>query len=197
MTRLNNHIRGQILANAQTKSGNRARRDATIQKRKDWDEAVRVAAIGSRAAELDAITAKVEKLRLSVPEEFRGDGSVVKLRGYINVNCAGMALHVGGWEGYKVAPSRYTILAGDPLVQQFHDICAEEKANEESWEKVKASVNAATYAVTTVKALLKAWPECKELLPEHVEEAKSQLPAIQVADLNALVGLPTEAAEAK
>lgn len=193
MTRLTKHIREQILANAQTKSGNRAARDATKQKRKDWDEAVRIASLGEHAEILTSLDAKVEKIRQQVPESFRSDDSPIARRGSISVNCAGLALYVNGWEGYKVAPSRFTITADNPLAQQFHDICAEEKANNESWEKVKASVNAATNAVTTVKALLKAWPECKELLPEHVEEAKTQLPAIQVADLNALVGLPSEA----
>jgi len=192
MTRLNTHIRNKILENAQTKSGNRAAREATQKKRKDWDEAVRIASLGDNATLLEALSAEVEKIRGQVPEEFRSDDGPIRQRGSISVNCAGLALHVNGWEGNKVAPARYTVLADDPLAQQFHDICTEEKANTERWEQVKASVNAATGAVTTVKALLKAWPECKELLPEFVEESKSQLPAIQLADLNALVGLPSE-----
>lgn len=192
MTRLTRNIRDQILANAQTKSGNRAARDATEQKRRDWAEAIRIAAIGDRASAIEAIAAKVEKLRAQVPEDLQGSGTIVKMSSHINVNLAGISLWVHEWEGEKVAPRSAVFTADNPLVQQFHDICAEEKANTERWEQVKASVNAATDAVTTVKELLKAWPECKELLPEHVEEAKSQLPAIQVADLNALVGLPTE-----
>lgn len=192
MTRLTKHIREQILANAQTKSGNRAARDATSQKRRSWDEAVRLDSLKDHAELLTQLDAKVEKIRQQVPESFQGHGSPIQRRGQIRVNCAGFVVYANGWDGEKVAPSSHTITADNPLAQQFHDICAEEKANNESWEKVKASVNAATSAVTTVKALLKAWPECKELLPEHVEEAKSQLPAIQVADLNALVGLPSE-----
>lgn len=191
MTRLTKNIREQILANAQTKSGNRDRRQLTANKRKQWDEDVRIESLGVHAELLESLDAKVEKIRQQVPVEFRGDDSPIQRRGSISVNCAGLALHVCGWEGYKVAPHRFTITADNPLAQRFHDICSEEKANTESWEKVKASVNAATGAVTTVKALLKAWPEAKELLPTHVEESKSQLPAIQVADLNALVGLPS------
>lgn len=49
MTRLTKHIREQILANAQTKSGNRAARDATSQKRKSWDEAVRLDSLKGHA----------------------------------------------------------------------------------------------------------------------------------------------------
>jgi len=191
MTRLTVNIRNEILAAAQTKSGNRAKLEATSLKRKEWAEQVRMAAIGDNAMELDAIDKKVEKLRASIPDLFRGDGDSIRKRGYLNLNCAGLRVHVNEWDGDKVSPREFTLTADHALVQQFHDILAEEKSNTESWEKVKASVNAATGAVTTVKALLKAWPEAKELLPENIEEAKSQLPAIQVADLNALVGLPS------
>ena len=194
MTRLTKHIREEILRNAQTKSGNRAAREATAKKRKEWDEAVRLDSLKGHAELLTALEAKVEKIRAHVPEAFRSSGGPIISRGQIRVNCAGLVVYANGWEGEKVAPGTHTIIADNPLAQQFHDICAEEKANTERWEQVKASVNAATYAVTTVKALLKAWPECKELLPEHVEESKSQLLAIQAADLNALVGLPSEQA---
>lgn len=192
MTRLTKHIREKILSNAQTKSGNRAARDLTSQKRKIWDEAVRLDSLKDHAELLTRLDAKVEKIRLQVPDNLQGHGSPIQRRAQIRVNCAGFVVYANGWDGEKVAPSSHTITADNPLAQQFHDILAEEKANNESWEKVKASVNAATHAVTTVKALLKAWPECKELLPEFVEESKAQLPAIQVADLNALVGLPSD-----
>lgn len=191
MTRLTKNIREQILANAQTKSGNRDRREATLKKRKDWDEDVRIDSLKEHAALLERLDAEVEKIRAKVPETFQGGGSPIMRRGQIRVNCAGMTVYANGWEGEKVAPGGHTITADNPLAQRFHDICAEEKANTESWERVKVSVNAATNAVTTVKALLKAWPEAKELLPENLEEAKLQLPAIHVADLNALVGLPS------
>lgn len=191
MTRLTKYIREEILANAQTKSGNRARREATLKKRKDWDESVRIDSLKEHAALLNQLDAKVEKIRAQVPDAFQSGGSPVIRRGQIRVNCAGLTVYANGWEGEKVAPGNHTITSDNPLAQQFHDICAEEKENTDSWEKVKASVNAATHAVTTVKALLKAWPEAKELLPEHVEESKVQLPAILVADLNALVGLPS------
>jgi len=191
MTRLTKNIREQILANAQTKSGNRAARETTLQKRKAWDEAVRLDSLEAHAELLTSLDAKVEKIRAQVPEEFQSYGSPIQRRGQIRVNCAGLVVYANGWEGEKVAPSNHIIKADNPLAQQFHDICAEEKANTERWEQLKASVNAATGAVTTIKALLKAWPESKELLPENLEEAKSQLPAIQVADLNALVGLPS------
>ena len=195
MTRLTKYIREEILANAQTKSGNRAAREVTLQKRKDWDEAVRLDSLKEHSALLTQLDAKVEKIRAQVPDVFQSGGSPIQRRGQIRVNCAGMTVYANGWDGEKVAPGNHTITADNPLAQTFHDICAEEKLNTERWEQVKASVNAAIKSVTTVAKLLKIWPEAKELLPAYVEESKDQLPAIQVADLNALVGLPSEVAE--
>lgn len=52
-------------------------------------------------------------------------------------------------------------------------------------------VRAVVGSCTTVKKLLEIWPESKELIPTTLEEARPQLPAIQVAELNKLVGLPS------
>jgi len=51
------------------------------------------------------------------------------------------------------------------------------------------TVMASTSSFTTVERLLKEWPEAAELLPK--EEVKKQLPALNVADLNRLLKLPT------
>lgn len=193
MTRLNTHLRDQIISKALDKSGNIARRDMTAKRREAWAEAVRLAALGEDAQKIEAIVAKTEKLAEQLPEDYRSGYSVAKTRGYLTLNCAGITVQVNDWPGRKLAPSTHTLLADSPLVQEFHDICAEEKANAESWEHVKGSVKAAVYSVTTVAKLLKIWPEAKELLPAYVEESKDRLPAIQVADLNALVGLPSDA----
>lgn len=192
MTRLNTHMRDQIVANAQTKSGNVAKREATAERRKAWAEKVRLLSLGAEAEKLEKLSVKAEELAQEIPEKFRSGYSPFNMRGSLNLNCAGLTVRVSEWEGTKVAAADYTLLADDPLVKEFHDILAEEKANGESWEAVKANVKAAVFSVTTVAKLLKIWPEAKELLPAYVEEAKDQLPAIKIADLNALVGLPSE-----
>lgn len=195
MTRLNSHLRDQIVSAALDKSGNTERQAATRARREAWAEAVRVAALGSMGPKLEALVKRVEKLEKEIPVEYQSGYSVVKTRGYLTLNCAGLTVRVNEWEGSKVAPSTHTLLADDPLVQEFHDICAEETANDAQRDKVKSSVRAAVNSVTTVAKLLKIWPEAKELLPPYVEESKDRLPAVQVADLNALVGLPSEPVE--
>lgn len=191
MTRLNNHLRDQIVTAALAKSGNTAAIAATKTRRQEWAEAVRLSALGDMGAKLEALVKRVEKLEQEIPDDYRSNYSVIRTRGHLTLNCAGLTVRVNEWEGMKVAPEAHTLLAGDPLVQQFHDICAEEITNEAQKDKVEASVSAAVNSVTTVAKLLKLWPEAKELLPAYVEESKVQLPALQVADLNNLVGLPS------
>lgn len=192
MTRLNTYLRDKIVANAQVKSGNIAKREATAERRKAWAEKVRLSSLGPDAEKLEKLSAQFKKLEKEIPKRFRSGYLPFNTRGSLSLNCAGLHVRVNEWEGSKAAPDSHTLLAGDPLVQEFHDICAEEKANGESWEAVKENVKAAINSVTTVAKLLKIWPEAKELLPAEVEEAKDRLPAIKVADLNALVGLPSE-----
>ena len=55
---------------------------------------------------------------------------------------------------------------------------------------IAAQVRATLNQFTTVKKLLEAWPESKDLIPVDVDEVKPKLPAVQVQDLNCLIGLP-------
>lgn len=59
-------------------------------------------------------------------------------------------------------------------------------------EKILRETVAATVAkFNTVEKLIELWPEAKALIPKHVEKANAPMPiAIQVADLNAMIGLP-------
>lgn len=59
-------------------------------------------------------------------------------------------------------------------------------------EGMAAQVKATLNQFTTVKKLLEAWPEAKDLIPDDVDEVKPKLPVVQVQDLNCLIGLPEE-----
>ncbi len=60
----------------------------------------------------------------------------------------------------------------------------------ETGERVKAVLD----ATGTVKKLLAAWPESRELIPDHVlnPPKKAMLPAIQTGELNQRIGLPVK-----
>ncbi|MEN9533328.1 MAG: Nucleotide modification associated domain 5, partial [Pseudomonadota bacterium] len=55
---------------------------------------------------------------------------------------------------------------------------------------IEKSVTAALANIHSDTKLLKVWPEAAELLPNEIQ--KVQLPALPTADLNALIGLPSE-----
>lgn len=60
--------------------------------------------------------------------------------------------------------------------------------------ETKARVRAVLNATGTVKKLLDAWPESRELIPDDVlnPPKKPMLPAIQTGELNKRIGLPTK-----
>lgn len=59
-------------------------------------------------------------------------------------------------------------------------------------EAMFREVNAVLNSVPTFKKLWEVWPECKSLLDKYeVKPSIAILPAVQVANLNAALGLPT------
>lgn len=59
-------------------------------------------------------------------------------------------------------------------------------------EKIlRATVRSTVDKFNTVEKLVEMWPEASALIPKHIEKANAPMPiAIQVADLNAMIGLP-------
>jgi len=62
---------------------------------------------------------------------------------------------------------------------------------EDTRRAVQTKINPILQSCSTVRSLLKQWPEAKELLPEGYDVPKAGLPAVVIADLNKAVGLPT------
>lgn len=199
-TRLNTHLRTRIIENALAKAGIDAAQAQVDADYNIWAEELRIFLNGSPDAVLIAAEKKALKATKEIPEHLLGAApALLRRSAYYSVNLAGANLkpHLLGPNGYeeRITPrQRLSVLADNPLVQRFYDI--ESRKNEISDKRttLRAQVKAAINTVTTVASLLKTWPEAKELLPANLEEAKSQLPALAVTDLNALIGLPTEEA---
>lgn len=193
MTRITNILKDKIVKAALAKSGATAQIQAADDLRAAWSEDVRIEILGGAdaAASLEAIQKKAAKLHESAPKDLRSDYfKVIKTRHYSMVNLAGANLQVR-YSDWKIAPQRAVLLADNPLVKRFYDIEAAKKACDERSKAVSGQVYATLSQFGTIKSLIKAWPEAKELLPETLPESKPNLPAIKVSDLNALVGLPS------
>lgn len=88
--------------------------------------------------------------------------------------------------------------ADHPLSQAFETINMDRERLKETIQVAKRQTRAALNAVSTVEALIKAWPEVKPFAELWIEEKDSRpkLPAIPVENLNAALGLPVEGAAA-
>lgn len=193
MTRLTNWLRDEIVAAAVTKSGIRAELDKYVADRKQWAGEVADASLGGpeTVALIAKVQAKVKRALKDLPEDLRSDYSIVARRGYLTVNIAGCRVHVNEFDDNRPCKSSATFTADHPLAVRFFELEDRSKDISERRSTLRSQVRAALKQVNTVAQLLKAWPEARELLPEQAAPAP-QLPAVRVADLNALVGLPSD-----
>lgn len=202
MTRLNNRIKEQIVDNAIIKAGIIEKKASLRERRATWLEAVRIKAIGGEEVEakIKAAEKKIKSALKGLPEDivnggvFRTDYDI-----YLNVAGCSFRAYFNGGSNYRgdqvhrITPTRYTIQQGDPLVDEFHAIESVKNELNDQETNVRANVMGALSKVGSIKKLLEMWPEAKELLPEDLSPVKKQLPAVKTEDLNAMIGLPTEA----
>lgn len=93
-----------------------------------------------------------------------------------------------------LTPSREKCLfsADHELSKRFEKLNKKESKIKKKESEIEANVQAALNSVTTIKRLIEIWPESKELIPTDISKSTSTLPALQVEDLNKLIGLPTD-----
>lgn len=201
-TRLNATIREGIVSNALIKAGIEAEQAAYDADHRAWVEDLRVHANGATDSELLAMEQKALKAVRAFPKQMLyAEPTLLDRSHYFTANLAGANLHLSiynaagdGHESRIVPRQRVNVTAENPLVQRFYDLEARKEMLKGKRAQLTAQVRAVIKSVPTVKRLLLVWPESKELLPTNVDEAKSQLPALAVVDLNAMIGLPTEEA---
>lgn len=200
--RLTTALRDTIAANAIKKSGVVAAEAENEKAFCDLAEKVRVKVLGGKkkAAEADAKLAEAMKIEKELHEIGATSFCISRgLRKEIYPSFGGARTRLeysAGDSVYRLTPCREICLlaADDPLTVEFHRLDDEKRALSQQREEVKVKVNvyAALNSVSTVKRLLEAWPESKELLPANLDAARAALPALVVGDLNKLIGLPTE-----
>jgi len=192
MTKLNTAIRDAIVNNACVKSGLDAQRQQITQDRVAWSNTVRRHHNGISDEEIEVITKAVMKAVNKLPDNMRRDTvHLTYTRSTESANIAGASVYLTYGEDKPTAQGKPTITADNPLTQQFYDIETRSKACEDARADLRAQVRAMVNSVTTVKRLLDMWPEAAELMPDNLAPTKTNLPAVVVSDLNALIGLPT------
>lgn len=195
--RLTKDIKTAIFNAALKKSGIPDREAAIKNRYAQWAEAVRVRYVTPEAmALIDAAKAASS----AVPEILR-NYSFAPSRNYrITANVAGQSRDVY-WNGEfsyadkpeerRVCPDeRVTLLADDPLTEQLYAIDHDAAALKSEREQLTVSLWAVLDSVTTDKRLVEVWPESVAFIPAAERAASPQLPALPIADLNKMIGLP-------
>ena len=192
MTRLTNTLRLEITNRAALKSGLVAAVAHVENKRFDWAERLRVYLLGGpeKAAYYAKLNADATTLHGSLPQGLAEGYRAVNRERKFYVNLAGANLIVELTRYAEAFDRRQTVTADNPLVQQFYDLEHELAAAQDDLAKLRQQVRATLDSFTTIAALVKAWPEATELVAGLVPAPKYQLPAVPVANLNKLIGLP-------
>lgn len=195
--KLNKQIKEAILQSALKKAGIPDREAAIRNRYSDWAEAVRVRYVTPEAMVLiDA--ARVASL--AVPEMLRSYNFTPERNYRITANVAGQSRDVY-WNGAfryadkpeerRICPdTRVTLLADDPLTEQLYAIDHDAAALKSEREQLTVSLRAVLDSVTTDKRLVEVWPEAVAFIPTAERAASQQLPALPIADLNRMIGLP-------
>lgn len=193
MTRIAKAITDKIVSNAMAKSGVTAGEADLERDRLGWLERVRVSVLGGETAvsEMQKTLAKISKIRKDLPKEIDHGYQIAKKNKDVRLSVAGLRIDMKYPES-TISPWLLTITADNPLTDEFHALEARRMDLDKRRTEIHANVRAAVARFTTVAKLLVEWPEALELLPKFGNQAKSNLPVVQVADLNRLVGLPSE-----
>jgi hypothetical protein len=201
MTRITNDMRAAIIAKAQEKAGIKAEESALQVRRDKWAEKVRVHAIGGAAAvrKAEALAAKIKDLRSQLPSGLNSNYEAVKTDTDIMVNVGGRRVraYFQGEPRNRIAPYEVAITAREPLAIEWEAIENDARELLERRDTISAQVGGTLQKFNTVKQLIEAWPEAAELLPPSEPASRTNLPAVPVAALNQLVGLPSEKKAAK
>lgn len=199
--KLTNAIKQQIVTAAIAKAGIQAEEEVLRLRRVDWAEAVRVDSLGGKegAEAVDKAIEQIKAITKALPEGVTTGYQPINVDSDFYLNCGGISIRprFNGTFGYDSCfeairkPCRSCKLAADhPLAIEFHQLEQDDKSLKEKRGNIENSVAAAMSGINTDNQLLKVWPEAAELMPKEIQ--KVQLPAVQTADLNALIGLPSE-----
>lgn len=201
--RLTKDIKTAILNAALKKAGIPDREAAIRNRYAEWAEAVRVRYVTPEAMALieAAVSANNAVPALLRSRSFNANVEI----GIRYANVAGMRRSVffNGEINYpndsgarvemqKIVPRDHevTIEADDPLTEQLYAIDHDDAALKSEREQLTVSLWAVLDSVTTDKRLVEVWPEAVAFIPAAERAGTSNLPALPIADLNKMIGLP-------
>lgn len=194
--RLTKDIKTAILNAALKKAGIPDREAAIRNRYAEWAEAVRVRYV---TPEAEAVIEAARVAISGIPKELGASLSLSRNKSIDYANVGGQRREVyfcGALKHSHSDPTRkavvcpgygqVTITVDDPLTEHLYAIDHDAAALKSEREQLTVSLWAVLDSVTTDKRLVEVWPEAVAFIPA----ASPQLPALPIADLNRMIGLP-------
>lgn len=217
-TRINNEIRSAIKAKAYVTSGIEQSKKALITKRAQFAEKVRQKTLemcGVTEAELNAKYKAFLAADIEISNQaFNGVGKFIGVNVYrdrdrcvfVAINGQNRYLYLNGSVNGEDTHIEITkVKDGGPWVNRSRILISDDSllaelmsldkdySDLESKEKTfNNTLDAVLKNARTVKQLLTAWPEAKELLPDDLQKATGKALAINPEELNAICGIPSD-----
>lgn len=193
MSRLTYKIVNAMKDNAVKKAGINEARKALEDRDSMLTEKLRILSLGGEenASRLMGLQAQYEEIASQAKGYLysQHDYLIDRVRSFrVNLSGANIIRKLADYN-YGVS-GNVALESGHPLVVEFYAIEDERKLIDEREAAIRTHIEAATVKITTVKRLLDVWPEAVELLPS-AEQKTATPPAIQVVELNKMIGLPT------
>ncbi len=199
--RLSKTIRQAIHDAAMAKAGVPEKKLAIRQRYADWAEAVRVRYV---TPEVQQLVQAARDSSAAVPgfikdRAFRftensaiekanvaGQSRTVYFCGALNYNDrddSRRSIMAPGYGGV-------TLTADDPLTEQLFQIDHDAEQLKAEVEQLSLSLWAVLNSCHTDTKLIELWPEAVAFIPAAEKASQPQLPALPIADLNKMIGLP-------
>lgn len=189
----------QAIVDAAIKKAGILDREAIICKRyADFAESVRRAVVTDEQLELiEKAKAASELVDSSLRESrFRPNAHY-----YIQLNAAGTRrtfywCGAQDWDSAndikdtRITPDEVTLKADSKFMETLNAIDRDADAIKAEREHLDLSLWATLNSVTTDKKLYEIWPEAVAFVPAAEQAASPNLPALPIAELNKLIGLP-------
>lgn len=197
--RLSKQVKQAIFDAAVVKAGIPAKQTAIRSRYADWAEAVRVRYV---TPEVEALISAAKAASDAVPEWCKSRSFCKTEKAGImyanvggqrrSVRFNGLLRYEEGNDVYRVAPTDYHVelTADDPLTEQLYAIDHDADKLKAEIEQLSVSLWAVLNSVSTDKRLVEVWPEAIAFIPAAEKASTSNLPALPIADLNKLIGLP-------
>lgn len=199
--KLNKTIRTAIVEAALKKAGIPEKKDAIRKRYADWAEFVRLLYV---TPEQLALIEKAREAGKSVNPVLTYGSYRPKMNNAIehaNIGGQRRTVYFCGGLGYEsrdrslesiIAPSGgdVTLEAEHPLTQQLFDIDHDAEALKQETEQLTVSLWAVLNSVSTDAKLVEVWPEAVAFIPAAEKASTPQLPALPIASLNKMIGLP-------